>query len=98
MIEAILHDQRPQAPIMSYLREYYPEASPFHSIACSLLICENVNRWLGHLQDESIQSVVTSPPYSSLRDYSIEDPCGESQQECVQVIGAEYLAGIVRIV
>ncbi len=46
------------------------------SISESLLICADARRALSLLPAESIQTVVTSPPYWSLRDYQVEDQIG----------------------
>ena len=66
--EAILMDQHSRAPTTDYLRVNYPEVSPFDEITQSRLICGNADMALELLPGESIQTVVTSPPYWSLRD------------------------------
>ena len=42
----------------------------------SLLICGDAKRALTLLPDHSVQTVVTSPPYWSLRDYDVDDQIG----------------------
>ena len=42
----------------------------------SVLICGDASRALGLLPETSIQTVVTSPPYWSLRDYDVEAQIG----------------------
>ena len=46
------------------------------AISESLLICGDARRSLSLLPAESVQTVVTSPPYWSLRDYKVEDQIG----------------------
>ena len=46
------------------------------AISESLLICGEARRALSLLPAESVQTVVTSPPYWSLRDYKVEDQIG----------------------
>ena len=46
------------------------------AISESLLICGDARRALSLLPSESVQTVVTSPPYWSLRDYQVEDQIG----------------------
>lgn len=53
----------------------------------SLLICGDAQRTLGKLPSASIQTVVTSPPYWSLRDYDIHDQIGRND-DLVAYIGS----------
>ncbi len=46
------------------------------ALSRSLLICGDAKRALSLLPDGSVQTVVTSPPYWSLRDYRVEDQIG----------------------
>ena len=46
------------------------------AIRKSMLICGDARRALSILPSESVQTVVTSPPYWSLRDYEVEDQIG----------------------
>ena len=63
------------API-SYVRINELERSPFETIDRSLLIYGDAHQALDLLPNESVQTVVTSPPYWSLRDYEVEDQIG----------------------
>ena len=65
----------PLSPI-GYVKVDKPEGPPFGSIERSLLICGDAYQALDLLPDESVQTVVTSPPYWSLRDYEVEDQIG----------------------
>ena len=49
------------------------------SISDSLLFCGDAQRALRMLPDESVQTVVTSPPYWSLRDYRVPDQTGRDE-------------------
>lgn len=49
---------------------------PFRAIPQSLLLCGDAQRALALLPSESVQTVLTSPPYWSLRDYGVEDQIG----------------------
>lgn len=49
------------------------------SISDSLLVCGDAQRSLRRLPDESVQTVVTSPPYWSLRDYRVPDQTGRDE-------------------
>ena len=74
----------------SYVRVNYHKALVFDSIACSLLVCGNANQALDLLPEESVQTVVTSPPYWSLRDYDVEEQIG--RDDCL----ADYIESIVK--
>ena len=60
----------------------------FKSIASSLLLCGDASEALELLPDESVQTVLTSPPYWSLRDYEAEGQIGrdDSLKEYVDSI------------
>ena len=62
---------------------------PLHSIAQSILIQGHASKALDLIPKGSIQTVVTSPPYWSLRDYDVNQQigCDESLED--------YIAGIV---
>ena len=62
---------------------------PVDSLTQSVLIHGHAHRALDLLPEQGIQTVVTSPPYWSLRDYEIDDQIG--RDECLE----EYIAGIV---
>ncbi len=52
------------------------DRDPFPEINECLLLCGDAERALALLPSRSIQTVVTSPPYWSLRDYKTEDQIG----------------------
>ena len=57
----------------------------------SLLICGDAQRALRKLPDQSVQTVVTSPPYWSLRDYDVDEQIGrddELQAYIRSIVGA----------
>ena len=51
---------------------------PFDSITEPLLLCGDAKKALRLLPDEIVQTVVTSPPYWSLRDYGVEGQIGRN--------------------
>ena len=60
----------------SYLRLDDTSEALNGAIRKSMLICGDARRALSVLPSESVQTVVTSPPYWSLRDYQVEDQIG----------------------
>ena len=74
----------------TYVRVNGLEGLSLKSISCSILLCGDSNRALELLPGESAQTVLTSPPYWSLRDYDIENQIGRDDSL------ASYLASIVR--
>ena len=60
----------------SYLRLDDTSGALNGAIRKSMLICGDARRALSGLPSESVQTVVTSPPYWSLRDYEVEDQIG----------------------
>lgn len=54
------------------------DRDPFEEISKSLLLCGDAQEALTLLPDESVQTVLTSPPYWSLRDYEVEDQIGRN--------------------
>lgn len=70
--------QVPLAPTASFERSD-DTRSRRSSLSRSLLICGDARRALGVLPDESVQTVVTSPPYWSLRDYQVRDQTGRNE-------------------
>ena len=54
------------------------------------MICGDAGSALGLLDPESVQTVVTSPPYWSLRDYAVEDQTGRNESL------EDYLSQLVR--
>ena len=70
---------RPKPDVASwpgYLRVDDLDRAPFEAIGPSLLLCGDARAGLALLPDESVQTVLTSPPYWSLRDYQVEDQIG----------------------
>lgn len=61
------------------------------SIDESLLLCGDAAKALALLPDESVQTVLTSPPYWSLRDYAVEDQTGRNDS-----LGT-YIASVVQV-
>ena len=82
--------QRSHITTARFLRVNYSETLPYDTIASSLLICGNANQGLDLLPEKSIQTVVTSPPYWSLRDYDIDEQIGRDDH-----LG-DYVANIVK--
>ncbi len=54
------------------------DKEPFANISKSLLLSGDAQEALTLLPDESVQTVLTSPPYWSLRDYEVEDQIGRN--------------------
>ena len=54
------------------------DREPFADISKSMLLCGDAREALALLPEESIQTVVTSPPYWSLRDYEVADQIGRN--------------------
>lgn len=59
-----------------YTRLNGTDSPALKTISCSVLICGDAVQALKLLPDKSIQTVVTSPPYWSLRDYDVRDQIG----------------------
>ena len=61
---------------------------PVDSLARSVLIQGHAMDALDLLPEQSIQTVVTSPPYWSLRDYDVDQQigCDESLEDCNVVL------------
>ncbi len=72
----------------------------FTSIDRSLLLCGDAREWLRLLPGDSVQTVVTSPPYWSLRDYDTDGQIGrdDSLSDYVgSIVGAfEELKRVLR--
>lgn len=64
--------------------------APVASLNCNVLIQGRANKALDLLPENCIQTVVTSPPYWSLRDYDVDQQCG-----CDETL-SDYIADIVR--
>ena len=63
---------------------------PFDPAAQSLLVCGRANEALEVLPGKCVRTVVTSPPYWSLRDYEVEEQTGRDDSL------KDYVASIVR--
>ena len=66
-----------------------PCAEPLVNLNRSVLICGRAVEALDLLPDQSVQTVVTSPPYWSLRDYDVDDQIGRDDAL------ADYVKSIV---
>lgn len=81
----------PGAPFRArHIRLDLPTAEPIRSLERSVLIRGDAERALDLLPANSVQTVVTSPPYWSLRDYESPDQIG--LDETLE----DYLASLVR--
>ena len=67
--------QQDRPRLVSHVRAMASDAA-FHAIEQSILICGDATRAMGLLPSESVQTVLTSPPYWSLRDYCVEEQIG----------------------
>ncbi len=65
------------------------DCDPFHEMLQSLLICGPAQEGLDLLPDRSVRTVVTSPPYWSLRDYGTDGQIGRDDAL------ADYVKAIV---
>lgn len=63
-------------PVAPYTRVDVNDAVPLDPADQSLLICGRAIEALDLLPSGSVQTVVTSPPYWSLRDYEVEEQIG----------------------
>ena len=80
---SLIARQSPTCPLYppgAYTRVNGGDGVPFKSISHSLLLCGDASRALELLPNESVQTVLTSPPYWSLRDYDIENQIGRRRQ------------------
>ena len=80
---------RPALP-GTHLRTDAGERIPFDPAAQSLLVCGRANEALEVLPEKCVRTVVTSPPYWSLRDYEVEEQTGRDDSL------KDYVASIVR--
>ncbi len=62
----------------SYRRYDLPRAEPVRDLDRPVLLCGRAEDGLDLLPDRSVQTVVTSPPYWSLRDYDVDDQIGRN--------------------
>lgn len=74
-----------------YMRIDDLDRDPFTTIDECLLLCGDAGKALALLPDESVQTVLTSPPYWSLRDYEVDEQIG-----CDDSLGA-YIACVVQV-
>lgn len=71
-----LQDVRGVASSEQHLRVDDLDRSPFPEIARPMLLCGDARTALELLPSGSVQTVLTSPPYWSLRDYGVEEQIG----------------------
>ena len=64
------------SPPQSYVRLDDLDRAPLPTISGSMLFCGDARRAMELLPSESVQTVLTSPPYWSLRDYGVEEQIG----------------------
>ena len=83
-------DHSPSVSRATPFRSVTERDSPLESLAESVLIQGNSYQALDLLPERSVQTVVTSPPYWSLRDYDIDNQIGRDES-----LG-EYIAGLVK--
>ena len=90
---------RPHPP-EAYTRVNGCNGAAFETISRSLLLCGDASQALELLPDESVQTVLTSPPYWSLRDYDVEDQIGRDDSltdYMVSIVGTfEKLKRVLR--
>ena len=72
-----------------HLRFDLPCAEPFGDLEQPVLICGRAEQGLDLLPDRSVRTLVTSPPYWSLRDYDVDDQIGRDDAL------ADYVKSIV---
>lgn len=82
-------DFDPPRDLPPYLRIDDLSANRDTSASCSLLFCGDAKQALRLLPKETVQTVVTSPPYWSLRDYDVANQTGRDDGL------HDYLADIV---
>ena len=72
----------------------------FDGICQSILVCGDAKRTLQSLPNESVQTVLTSPPYWSLRDYGVDEQIGRddslSAYVCSVVAAFEQVKRVLR--
>ena len=83
-------DHSPSDSRTTPFRSITERDGPLESLAESVLIQGNACQALDLLPERSVQTVVTSPPYWSLRDYDIANQIGRDES-----LG-EYIAGLVK--
>ena len=60
----------------AHIRVDSPSRTPFEAITRPVVICGDATQALKLLPDKCVQTVLTSLPYWSLRDYGVEDQIG----------------------
>ena len=77
-VKKSFHSQtsRQLKPAENYIRVKIPYAPAFKKLDRSILMCGNASQALELLPAKLVQTVVTSPPYWSLRDYGVKDQIG----------------------
>ena len=80
---------RAAGPQREHLRVDLPRADPLPGSGKPVLIVGRAEEGLDLLPDRSVQTVVTSPPYWSLRDYEVDDQIGRDDAL------ADYVKSIV---
>lgn len=75
--------------LRSYRRHDLPRAESIRDLDQPVLLCGRAEDGLDLLPDRSVQTVVTSPPYWSLRDYDVDDQIGRDDAL------ADYVKSIV---
>ena len=81
--------RRTSASLEGYRRLNLPAAEPIGAVGRSVLVCGRAEDGLDLLPDRCVQTVVTSPPYWSLRDYDVDDQIGRDDAL------ADYVKSIV---
>lgn len=70
------HPNTGSKPQQRHIRVGALDTLPFDVITHPLLLCGDAMQTLKRLPEQSIQTVVTSPPYWSLRDYGVAEQIG----------------------
>ena len=78
------------APLREPYRTITERDAPIELLAESVLIQGHADRALDLLPERSIQTIVTSPPYWSLRDYEIDNQIGRDESL------EDYIGGLVK--
>ena len=81
----------PRSDPLSYDRFDVESSSSVNNLKRSLLICGPADKALNLLPTGTVQTVVTSPPYWSLRDYEDEAQIGRDDSL------SDYLASVVQV-
>lgn len=80
---------KPSPPPLKGVLSMTVDDEPVPSIDQSILIQGHASKALDLIPEQSIQTVVTSPPYWSLRDYDVNQQIGRDE------VLEDYIAGIV---